>query len=75
MKNKLLYCVLLLHIISVPMASVLIIDNYKKDAIAEISRFREMASEEISTATSWVTGEYPQWFIEWQNTEAFMKSE
>ena len=41
----------------------------EKDARQEIRETQEQAVKEIEAARDWVTGEYPQWFIEWQNTE------
>ena len=41
----------------------------EKEVQREIREVKEQAIEEIQAAQDWVTGEYPQWFIEWQNTE------
>lgn len=41
----------------------------EKEVQREIREVKEQAIKEIQAAQDWVTGEYPQWFIEWQNTE------
>ena len=41
----------------------------EKDARQEIREVKKQAIKEIQASRDWATGEYPQWFIEWQNTE------
>lgn len=55
------FMIIVMAIVSVSMT--------EKDTRQEIREVKEQAIKEIQAAQDWVTGEYPQWFIEWQNTD------
>lgn len=60
-----LYCTL------VTVAAIIMIDTAQRKANDAIQEYHEQAMQEITNSTTWRSGEYPQWFIEWRNTEFY----
>lgn len=52
-------------------AAIMCVNIAQRKANDEIRQYHEQAVREIVKANNWATGEYPQWFIEWLNTEFY----
>ena len=59
------YCAL------VTAAAIITVDTTRRKANDEIRQYHDQAVREIVTSSGWTSGQYPQWFIEWRNTEFY----
>ena len=60
-----IYCMI------VTVAAIIAVNITKHKANDEIREYHEQMVQEIIDAHSWNSGEYPEWFIEWLNTQFY----
>lgn len=60
-----IYCII------VTVAAIIAVNISKHKANEEIRQYHEQMVQEMIEMRSWTSGEYPQWFIEWLNTQFY----
>lgn len=46
-------------------------NSFKREVMADVREYHSQSIAEINKIKEWTTGEYPQWFIEWENSEFY----